>query len=82
VTDAASEAESGRVEGGSGGVYDASSIDDVASGGPGSCVPGGACGGVFHCQDQCYSDECCVIICDCTDPSGQSGNLTCGMYCP
>jgi hypothetical protein len=52
------------------------------AGGSSTCVPGGACGGVFHCEDRCYSDKCCEILCDCTDPTGQAGDLSCGMYCP
>jgi hypothetical protein len=45
------------------------------------CAPGNACGGLVDCVDDCFSDKCCVLSCDCSDPSGQTGNLSCTMSC-
>jgi hypothetical protein len=50
--------------------------------GPGLCAPGNACGGLWACSDDCYTEKCCSLVCDCTDPSGQSGTLECTMTCP
>jgi hypothetical protein len=69
------DAASGGVDASGGGV-------DAASGGPGACVPGAACGGLWACNDSCYSDKCCYLDCTCTDSSGQGGNLECSLQCP
>ena len=52
-----------------------------ASTSAGLCVPGNACGGLWECSDDCYTDKCCVLNCSCTDSSG-NGTLNCALTCP
>jgi hypothetical protein len=66
--------------GGSSGGADAAGPE--TGGRPGICGPGNACGGLWACSDGCYTDKCCSLVCDCTDPSGQNGTLECTMTCP
>jgi hypothetical protein len=56
------------------------SAADASTGG-GLCVPGNACGGLWECSDNCYTDKCCVLNCSCTDSSG-NGTLNCALTCP
>lgn len=51
------------------------------SGSTGSCVPGNACGGIYECTDNCYTEQCCVLDCSCSDSTGRSGTLECAMSC-
>jgi hypothetical protein len=72
--------------GGSGGTGSSSSSSGGgsaadASTGASLCVPGNACGGLWECSDDCYSDKCCVLNCSCTDSSG-NGTLNCALTCP
>lgn len=53
-----------------------------AGGSPGLCIPGNACGGLWACNDDCYTDKCCSLACSCTDSTGQSGTLECSLACP
>lgn len=43
---------------------------------PGICEPGVECGGLSYCRDDCYTEECCYLTCDCSD-----GYLECALYC-
>jgi len=54
-----------------------------SSGGPAGpvCAPGIACGGLADCDDHCFTEKCCVLVCQCTDSSGQTGTLSCVMNC-
>jgi len=78
-----SSSSSGSSSGSSNGSSSGSSGGNAdASTGPGVCVPGNACGGLWECTDDCYTDKCCVLDCSCTDPSGASGTLECSLTCP
>ncbi len=60
--------------GGSGSGAGTSSGGDTAT-----CEPGGSCGGLYYCNDVCYSDKCCQLTCSCSDPTGQTGTLECSL---
>lgn len=81
-TGAASDAQAATPGVDAGGAPTSSSGGGTSSsGGGGACVPGGACGGLWECDDDCYGDACCALYCTCTDPQGQSGNLECSLEC-
>ena len=72
-------------DGGSGSSSGSSSSGSGSSGAgtrPGLCIPGNACGGLWECMDDCYTDKCCVLDCSCTDSTGQNGSLECSLTCP
>jgi len=70
-------------DGGAGGSGNGGTGGGTIDGGSGTgvCGPGLSCGGLWECSDTCFSERCCVLYCQCTDPSGQSGSLECQLHC-
>lgn len=79
----ASASSSGATSSGEAGTTTGGSSSGSSSGGSTEpvCAPGNACGGLTNCDDECFTDKCCVLVCQCTDSSGQTGNLSCVMNC-
>jgi hypothetical protein len=43
----------------------------------GLCHPGVPCNGIYFCEDECFTEACCTLLCGC----GGNGLLTCKLYC-
>lgn len=75
----ASGAGSSGAGAGSAGTSGAGAGGAGSSGGSGDlCAPDNACNGIEHCSDQCFTDACCFLDCNCW-PS--DGRLHCSLYC-
>ena len=61
---------SGGAPGGSGGAPGGNGSNDL-------CSPGIACAGIDFCQDNCFTDDCCTLVCNCNGDD----RLGCELYC-
>lgn len=81
IADAGLKKDASQIPGdatGSSGSTSGSGSGSGSSGGA-TCEPGGSCGGLYYCNDDCYSDRCCQLTCSCSDPTGQTGTLECAL---
>ena len=80
IADAGLEKDASQIPSGEGSGSSApSGSGSGTSSGTATCEPGGACGGLYYCNDDCYSDKCCQLSCSCSDPTGQTGTLECSL---
>lgn len=79
IADAGLKKDAAPISDGTGGSDAGSGSGSGSGGGAATCEPGGSCGGLYYCNDDCYSDRCCSLVCSCSDPTGQTGTLECSL---